>query len=352
MQDPYTTPLVSIITPAYNRAPLLSRAIQSVLHQTFVDFELLVIDDGSTDETSRVVAQVTDPRLHYSRFDTNRGIGAARHEGVSRSRGQLIAFLDSDDRWKQEKLAKAVAAFARYPDIDFIFSDYEDINYIQNTRALGLRNADVVLRHLDVSPLGDGWHAIESGAPEALMRLNFIGTCSVVVVRRSVFERSGNFREDLSGPEDIEMWWRAAVLGTRFAYTTDVLVERHKDSHSITAAKRAFATRRLTALDACEQTARRAHRLDLLAHVDAARIRTWCDLVEICAREGTRADAWKAFRSGLAYGFPVEALRYLGMAFAGSSIVALARRLRPRLREADIEPDEPDMSKSSGRGPR
>ncbi len=325
---PAAPPLVSVIMPSYNRAHVLPRAIHSVLNQDFVDFELLIIDDGSTDHTARLVADLPDPRLRYSRFQANRGIGAARHEGVALSRGKLVAFVDSDDCWKPGKLEKIVAAFARYPDVDFAFSDFEDINYLQDTRVHGLLNAKDVMRHLDVSPLGERWWVIEAGVPEALMRLNFVGPSSVVAMRRAVFERAGNFREDLSGPEDLEMWWRAAVNGARFAYTTDVLVERHKSSGSITAHRRLFATRRLKALDACEETARQAGRLDLRSHVDDARRRTWCDLVEVSAREGDRVEAWSAFRSSLRYGLSVAALRYLAMALAGRSLVARVRRFR------------------------
>jgi GT2 family glycosyltransferase len=321
-------PFVSVITPTYNRAHVLLRAVQSVLEQDFVDFELLVIDDGSTDDTARLLADLEDPRVNYSRFEINRGIGAARYEGVARARGTLVAFLDSDDCWKPGKLTKVVAAFAQHPQVDLVFSDFEDINYISNTREKGLVNAEVALRRLHISPLAEGWWAIQAGVPEGLMRLNFVGPSSVVVMRHSVFERVGNFREDLSGPEDLEMWWRAAVLGARFAYTTDVLVERHKDRGSITAQKRVFATRRLKALDACEETARRASRLDLLTHVDSARCHTWCDLIEVSAREANRGEAWKAFRSSVPYGLSLEALRNLAIALAGPHMTAWVRRFR------------------------
>jgi GT2 family glycosyltransferase len=321
-------PLVSAITPTYNRAHVLLRAIRSVLDQDVPDLELLIIDDGSTDDTARIVAALTDRRLRYCRFETNRGIGAARHLGVARSRGRLIAFLDSDDAWRPGKLGKVVSAFARYPGVDLIFSDFEDINAIQKTREPGLVHTAPALRRLQVARLGDSWYGVEAGAAEALMRANFLGPSSTVVARRSVFETAGNFREDLSGPEDLEMWYRAAVSGARFAYTTEVLVERHKHGGSITAQKRVFATRRLAALDACEATARRANRPGLLRHVGAARSRTWCDLVEAGARDGRPGAAWSAFIRGLRYGVSVDACRYLVMALAGPRLVNLARRVK------------------------
>ncbi len=325
--DTGTTPLVSVITPTYNRAPVLLRAIRSVLDQDFADFELIVIDDGSTDDTANLVANLADPRVRYCRFATNRQVGAARCEGVSRSRGTLVAFLDSDDSWKPGKLRKLVAMFERFPQVDFIFSDFENINHLRNTRERGFVTVDEALRRLQVSPLGEDWWVIKAGVPEAMMRQNFVGTSSIVMMRRSVFERAGNFREDLAGSEDLEMWWRAAVLGACFAYTTEVLVERHKDAGSLTARPRRFAPTMLEAFDACEETARLEGRLDLLSHIDQARRRTWCDLAETCAKEGRLREAWKAFRSGLPDGTPLQTLRHLAMAIVEPWMTVLTRRL-------------------------
>jgi glycosyltransferase involved in cell wall biosynthesis len=333
-----TAPLVSVITPTYNRARLLLRAIRSVLDQDFTDFELLVIDDGSTDDTERVVTAVADPRVRYSRFDTNRGVAPARCEGISRSRGKLVAFLDHDDSWKPGKLTKVVTMFERQPKVDIIFSDFDNINHIQNTRERGFVTVESALQRLHISPLGEAWWAIESGAPEALMRLNFIGTCSVVVMRRTVFERAGNFREDISGPEDLEMWWRAALLGARFAYTTEILVERHKDLRSMSAQKRLFAGRILKALNACEQTALQVGRLDLLRHVDDARKRTWCDLAEACVHEGKLGEAWTAVRSALPEGGHLQAFRHLSVAFALSWLTALPASLSKLKRARTTRP--------------
>jgi glycosyltransferase involved in cell wall biosynthesis len=331
MRKPGVARLVSVVTPTYNRGPLLSRAVRSVLDQDYQDLELLVVDDGSTDDTPLVMAGFTDPRLRYTRFEANRGSGAARGEGVAQARGELVAFLDSDDCWKPGKLATMVAALARHPEIDLAFSDYEDVNYIQNTRERGFVTNEGALRGLSVAPLDGGWWIVrEAGVPEALMRLNFIGTPSTVVMRRALIERAGNFHQGINGPDDFEMWWRLALVRARFAYTTDVLAERHKDSGSITAQRRAYATRRLAALDACAESAVRLGRPDLVTHVDGARRRNWRDLVEIAARDGRRGEAWTAFRSGLRYGLSLEAVRYLAMALAGARAVELARRVLSR----------------------
>src|SRR5262245_52205489 len=92
-------PTVSIVIPTYNRAALIARSIQSVLNQSYADFELLVIDDGSTDETEGVVARFFDLRINYVRLASNAGASAARNVGIRISKGKFIAFQDSDDEW-------------------------------------------------------------------------------------------------------------------------------------------------------------------------------------------------------------------------------------------------------------
>jgi glycosyltransferase involved in cell wall biosynthesis len=341
MIDSPAAPRVSVIIPTYNRAHILPRALTSVLEQGLSDLEVIVVDDGSADRTAEVVAQISDPRVRYAPLGHNRGIGAARHEGIARARGDLVAFLDSDDLWKPGKLEKMAAAFERLPEVDLIFSDYEDINYIQGARDHGFGLAGPLLRALKTTSRGDGVFTIEEGVPETLLRGNFVGTSSVVTLRRTVFDRAGNFREDLSGPEDLEFWWRAAVLGARFAYTTDILVERHKDSDSITARKRAFAPQRLRALDACEATARAHGRPDLLAHLRRARAHTCVDLIEACAHEGQRLEAGRAFLSSLRFGLSAEAVKYLGAALLGPALVSALKRRRVSSSGAGAGPASP-----------
>lgn len=101
-------PLVSVVIPTYNRAEFLPRAVESVLRQTVDDFELIVVDDASTDDTEAVVERFDDPRVEYVRHGTNRGGSAARNTGIERSSGEYIAFLDSDDEWYPRKLERQV----------------------------------------------------------------------------------------------------------------------------------------------------------------------------------------------------------------------------------------------------
>lgn len=104
-------PIVSIITPSYNRAHLIRRAIHSVLAQTYQDWELWIVDDHSADDTERVVKAFSDQRIHYLRHEANCGASAARNTGIKASRGKYVAFLDSDDEWMPSKLEKQLALF-------------------------------------------------------------------------------------------------------------------------------------------------------------------------------------------------------------------------------------------------
>ena len=101
-------PLVSIIIPTYNRAHTIERALQSVMGQTLQDFEILIVDDASTDSTTAVIDKFADPRIRYFRHDKNLFAGAARNTGMKAATGKYIAFLDSDDAWLPEKLERQV----------------------------------------------------------------------------------------------------------------------------------------------------------------------------------------------------------------------------------------------------
>jgi glycosyltransferase involved in cell wall biosynthesis len=118
---------VSVIIRTYNRAYIVAEAIESALNQTYGEYEVLVVDDGSTDNTPEVVRRFQDPRLRYIRHERNRGVGAACNTGVAQARGEWIAFLDSDDLWQPDKLERQVACALRHPEVDAVFSDIEII---------------------------------------------------------------------------------------------------------------------------------------------------------------------------------------------------------------------------------
>lgn len=111
--------MVSVIIPTYNRANKIRKSIDSVLGQTYTDFELLIIDDGSSDDTKTVVESIPDPRVKYF-YQENSGACAARNNGISKAQGEYIAFQDSDDEWFPEKLQKQVAVLDSHPEADIV----------------------------------------------------------------------------------------------------------------------------------------------------------------------------------------------------------------------------------------
>jgi len=107
-------PLVTVIIPTYKRAVLVQRAIESVLRQTYRNIEILVVDDESPDDTASVVKAIPDSRIKYIRHEKNKGLPAVRNTGIRAARGELIAFLDDDDEWRDDKLEKQLPALNNY----------------------------------------------------------------------------------------------------------------------------------------------------------------------------------------------------------------------------------------------
>ena len=120
-------PLISVIIPTFNRSELLLKAIESVEKQIYPNYEILICDDGSTDDTEQAVKPLINDKVRYLKQE-NKGPGAARNLGIKSSNGQLIAFLDSDDSWMPEHLSYVVEFFNLYPDADMVYTQNEVIS--------------------------------------------------------------------------------------------------------------------------------------------------------------------------------------------------------------------------------
>lgn len=118
------SPAVSVVVPTYNRAHLLGRSIRSVLNQTYQDFEIIVIDDASTDNTEELIMSLGNEQIRYIRHEKNKGAAAARNTGIKAARGSFIAFQDSDDEWLPEKLEKQMKVFkTSQEEVGMVYSD-------------------------------------------------------------------------------------------------------------------------------------------------------------------------------------------------------------------------------------
>ena len=182
-------PLVSVVIPTYNRGWIVGEAVESVLAQDYAAFELIVVDDGSTDDTAAVLAAYDDVVVVEQ---PNRGVSAARNRGVEHSRGDLIAFLDSDDLWLPEKLSTQVAFFLEHPAAN-----------VCQTQEIWIRNGRRVnagRRH--EKPAGMFF--------ERSLELCLVSP-SAVMLKKEFFEVMGGFDESLPACEDYDLWLRINV---------------------------------------------------------------------------------------------------------------------------------------------
>ncbi|MBP8951377.1 MAG: glycosyltransferase [Armatimonadetes bacterium] len=194
-------PKVSVILTIYNQAEFVRDAVSSVLGQSFTDLELIAVDDGSEDDSFEILASFSDPRLRRVR-QKNRGVGAARNRGFKLCKGAYVNFLDGDDYFGPEKLARQVEVLDSSPEIGLVF-------------------CDVIMVGSDGRPLSDytvksGLRPFSENLLAALLAGGFMPP-HAVLMRREVFQQVGMFEEDrsLAGNEDYDLWLRVAAEGHR-----------------------------------------------------------------------------------------------------------------------------------------
>ena len=184
-------PVVSVIIPTYNRAHSIVRSIQSILNQTYQDFEIIVVDDGSTDNTQEIIKEIQtqDKRIRYIRYENNKGAPTARNTGIKTARSDYIAFQDSDDEWFPEKLEKQMKAFGSAPpEVGVVYTGYY---------RLGKRKTyGPSIKRKKTKREGDIFNS--------LLEENLVGT-PTILIKRGCFERAGLFDERLPAFQDWEL---------------------------------------------------------------------------------------------------------------------------------------------------
>lgn len=215
MAEEGAQPLVSVVIPAYNAARFINVAVDSVLAQTWQHREVLVVDDGSTDNTTVVLRDYGDTIRVISK--PNGGLSSARNRGIQEARGEYVAFLDADDHWLPEKLACQVGVMEGNPQVGFCSTA-----------------AQVVTpngAHINTWPCP----VIQDSLLETLFLQNgaIPGSGSGVIVRRNLFDKVGTFDEDLRSLEDIDQWMRlAAVTDYQCIEARLTVIIKHPDSMS------------------------------------------------------------------------------------------------------------------------
>jgi len=202
-------PLISCIVPVFNGERYLGEALESILRQTYRPLEIIIADDGSTDGTAAVVARYGD-QIRYLQQE-NAGPAAARNLGLSAVRGEFVAFLDADDLWHPEKLARQMARFEARPDLEMCVTQAQNF-WVPELREFGARHRD----HL--------------GFREALEGLSL---CTLLA-RKSLFSTIGDFNTEFSTGEDTDWFFRTFEHGAVLESLPDVLMYRRLHRGNIT----------------------------------------------------------------------------------------------------------------------
>jgi cellulose synthase/poly-beta-1,6-N-acetylglucosamine synthase-like glycosyltransferase len=256
-----SAPRTSVIIPTYNRAGVIGRAIQSVLAQSFHDWELFVVDDGSSDNTESVVASFDDARIQFIRHPYNRGKSAARNTGIGRARGDWISFLDSDDEWEPDKLS----------------CEHERIRSVADS--VGLLYCGKRIREDKGRLLRVRMPTKEGQVYQSLLEWDFIGSCSRVTVRREAVLGADGYDETFANTEDWDLWLRIAKR-YEVAAVRRCLVTRYFGSQqvpdsvrSICAGKECFLQKHGTEMPARVRAKHLAALATMLMNYDAVKAR-------------------------------------------------------------------------------
>jgi glycosyltransferase involved in cell wall biosynthesis len=212
---------VSVLIATYNRSYIIRDALESALAQTYRDFEIVIADDGSTDNTAEIVKSLNTDKIRYVRHESNRGCSAACNTAIASASGELLAFLDSDDLWKPEYLERQVRFLDEHPEVDLVFSDME----LQEKSAtfpslMGLMQC--FPRMLEGKPRHEEYTF--SGREMYICLLEEVPVKpTATVARRELFQKGGGFNETWPSGTDWDLFLRFSKL-TDFGYINLPLV--------------------------------------------------------------------------------------------------------------------------------
>jgi glycosyltransferase involved in cell wall biosynthesis len=221
---------VSVIIPTYNAAAFLQECVESVLNQTYTNIEILVVDDGSTDNTQAVLAPYISKNLIKYIYQPNQGQGRARNLAIRNSSGEFVAFLDADDLWASpQKLEKQIALLRQNERVGLVYSDaiYFGESWERQKQA-SRKLRDYENRKAEYFRHGDTY--------KSLVKFNYIVTSSVLV-RRSILEKTGVFWVQVRFCEDLHLWLRIA-MACEMDFSPEGLVKRRFHQGQVTHDKR------------------------------------------------------------------------------------------------------------------
>lgn len=210
-------PSVTVVIPTFNRLELLANAIRSVLNQTYQDFEIIVVDDASTESVESLIESISDPRIRLVQHSENLGEAASRNTALQDTRGKYVAFLDDDDEWFPEKLSKQVKILESAGDeVAATYTAFLWFSWPEQ-KLVGSRCAPVTNGNFN----------------RKLMVRNVVGTPSTVMVRKECLDKIGHFDPSIAYGVDHDLWMRIAT-SYRFHYIPEYLVKCHIHDNRLT----------------------------------------------------------------------------------------------------------------------
>ena len=220
IKDKKDIPLVSIIIPTYNRSHILNRAVQSVLLQTLSNFEIIIINDGSTDATVDYVNKLLDQRIRFINLQQNYGASYARNIGIMYAYAELVAFLDSDDEWHPTKLESQLTLLniSADPDVSIIYCLHNVLVNREGTIDLFSSTSKIYE--------GDIYENLLKGGYESL-------TTSTLLIKRSCLIKIGGFDPSLPSFQDADLLLRLAKAGNHFLAVNETLVNKYRDTQQL-----------------------------------------------------------------------------------------------------------------------
>jgi len=268
---------ISVIIPTYNRASVLPRAIDSVLSQSLVATEIIIVDDGSTDETPNLIAK-ENSKVKYIRQD-NKGVSAARNLGIKNATSEWVCLLDSDDSWQADKLEKQVEALTNNPDY-----------FICHTNETWFRNGKILNQGKKHKKLGG--HIFQHCLPLCAI------SPSSVMIKKTLFDNVGLFDENLPACEDYDMWLRICstypvlfideALTNKFGGHDDQLSRQHwgMDRFRIIALEKIIKSKNLNIEDHQAATEMLLKKIDIfLKGAEKHGKNEYCEMFEIISKE-------------------------------------------------------------------
>lgn len=295
---------VSIILPTFNRADWIKKAINSIILQSHNNWELIVWDDGSTDQTEIVVKSFHDKRIFYY-YEENHGVAYARNQAIKRSSGDYVAFIDSDDEWVPDKLTIQLRIFDLNPNINFVFSNFTNLNLLNNELDDWFALKKNGLRLLKTKSITDTIKFVEKGLPEILLISNFIATDSVII-KREIINKVGLFNVELKNSEDLELWWRIGLSYGIFAYSIEKLLLRNWLPFGLSRLGIVALQNEISCLDSCVHFTEMNKRYDLIPYINKSYRKKFGKLSHFYGKERNIRKFHYSYFKSLRYGFDMK----------------------------------------------